>query len=151
MVRTSQTPTEESMFRYAILLIVLLQNPPSDQPSVTLPPELARVLTDYEAAWQKKDASALARLFAEEGFVLPSGRPMVRGRSAIEAYYTGSGGPLSLRAVAYATQGPVGYIIGAFGSAKGQPDSGKFTLTLRKDASGRWLIMSDMDNTNARR
>lgn len=28
--------------------------------------------------------------------------------------------------------------------------TGKFTLTLRKDKSGRWLIVSDMDNSNRR-
>jgi ketosteroid isomerase-like protein len=27
-------------------------------------------------------------------------------------------------------------------------DVGKFTLTLRKGADGRWLIVSDMDNGN---
>jgi len=33
---------------------------------------------------------------------------------------------------------------------KGEPDGGKFTLTLRKAGDGRWLIMSDMDNGNSR-
>ena len=120
-------------------------------PSVSLPAPLTRVLTDYEAAWQKKDAAALAALFAEDGFVLPSGALPVRGRAAIEKHYTGSGGPLSLRALAYATEGSIGYIIGAYGGERGKPDSGKFTLTLKKGPGGRWLIMSDMDNVNARR
>lgn len=119
---------------------------PPPPPSVGLPPELARVLTDYEAAWQARDAAALARLFVEDGFVLPTGRPPVRGRAEIERHYTGKGGPLSLRALAYATEGSVGYIIGAFAEKKGDPDIGKFTLTLRKAAGGRWLIASDMDN-----
>ena len=66
-------------------------------------------------------------------------------------HYTGKGGPLSLRALAYATSGPTGYIIGAYGLALGGPDVGKFTLTLRMDGEGRWLIVSDMDNGNARR
>ena len=52
-------------------------------PSVTLPPELARVLTDYEKAWGAKDAAALAALFAEDGFVLQRNKPPVRGRDAI--------------------------------------------------------------------
>jgi ketosteroid isomerase-like protein len=125
--------------------------PASPLPSVTLPAPLARVLTDYEAAWQKKDAAALAALFAEDGFVLSSGSPPVRGRAAIERHYTGSGGPLALRALAFATEGSLGYIIGGFARAKGEPDTGKFTLTLRKGAGGRWMIMSDMDNGNARR
>jgi ketosteroid isomerase-like protein len=119
-------------------------------PSVTLPRELARVLTDYESAWQRKDARALSALFAEDGFVLASGVPPVRGRTAIEQHYSGQGGPLSLRALAYSADGSTGYIIGGFARQKGQPDIGKFTLTLRRAPDGRWLIMSDMDNGNSR-
>ena len=122
----------------------------ADLPSVTLPPELDRVLRDYEVAWRKGDGAALAMLFAEDGFVLPSGAPPVRGRAAIQAYYKGPGGPLVLRGLYFATDGRVGYIIGAFSRQEGQPDVGKFTLTLRKDSNGRWLIMSDMDNGNRR-
>ena len=141
----------------ALLILALMvapaagQQAPAGEPSVTLPPELARVLTDYEAAWQQRDAAALARLFAEDGFVLPGGRPPVRGRAAIQKHYTGQGGPLSLRAIAYAAEGGVGYIIGGYTDTAGKPDIGKFTLTLRKGSDGRWLIMSDMDNSNRRR
>jgi len=122
----------------------------SQEPTIALPRELARVLTDYEGAWSARDAKALAALFAEDGFVLPGGRPPVRGRDAIERYYQGHGGPLSLRAIAYATEGSVGYILGGYASEKGREDNGKFTLTLRKDASGKWWIFSDMDNSNRR-
>lgn len=127
------------------------QETPAAEPSVSLPPELARVLTDYEAAWSKKDPAALAGLFAEDGFVLPNGRMPVRGRAEVQKYYTGQGGPLSLRALAYAAEGGVGYIIGGYTETAGKPDIGKFTLTLRKGSDGRWLIMSDMDNSNRRR
>jgi ketosteroid isomerase-like protein len=125
--------------------------PPPQEPGITLPEPLQRVLTDYEAAWSSKDPAALAALFAEDGFVLPNGAPPVRGRAKIQKHYEGQGGPLSLRAFAYAVEGPVGYIIGGYGSRAGEPDAGKFTLTLRKGSDGRWLIMSDMDNGNARR
>ena len=121
--------------------------PPATLPSIDLPPELARVLTDYETAWGSRDAAALARLFAEDGFVLSGGKPPIRGRAAIEDAYKGSGGPLSLRALAYAAEGDVGYIIGGYTHTKGAADDGKFTLTLKK-ADGRWWIMSDMDNGN---
>lgn len=120
------------------------------QPTVTLPAPLARVLTDYETAWRSKNAAALAALFAEDGFVLSSGTPPVRGRAQIEKHYAGAGGPLALRALAFATEGSLGYIIGGFAKEKGQPDNGKFTLTLRKGSDGRWLILSDMDNGNTR-
>ena len=134
-----------------LALTVLGQaNAAAQLPSVPLPPELARVLTDYEGAWQQKDAAALAALFAENGFVLSSGAPPVRGRAAIQKHYSGQGGPLSLRALAYAAEGSTGYIIGGFSREQGQPDIGKFTLTLHRASDGRWLIMSDMDNGNSR-
>jgi ketosteroid isomerase-like protein len=126
------------------------QSSQSANASVALPPELARVLTDYEAGWKAGDAAALSRLFAEDGFVLPEGQPPVKGRAAIQKLYTSKGAPLSLRAFAYATHGDVGYIVGGYTAKPGMPDFGKFTLTLRKGADGRWLIMSDMDNSNRR-
>ena len=119
-------------------------------PSISLPPELARVLSDYESAWQAGDPKKLSMLFAEDGFVLSLGHPPVRGRAAIERQYAKAGGPLSLRALAYATEGSIGYIIGGFTRHKGDLDTGEFTLTLRRGTDGRWLIMSDMDNGNSR-
>ena len=118
---------------------------PPPLPSIDLPPPLARVLTDYETAWRNRDAAALSRLFANDRVVVPNACPPVRGREEVERCYTGSGGPLSLRAVAYGAEGPAGYIIGAYAPEKGQPDAGKFTLTLLKGGDGRWLIVADMD------
>src|SRR6266851_4885246 len=123
------------------------QSAGGQEPSVKLPPDLARVLTDYETAWRHGDAGGLAFLFVEDGFVLSEGRPPVKGRAAIQRHYTGQGGPLSLRALAFAADGAAGYIIGGFARREGEPDVGKFTLTLRKGPGGRWLIVSDMDNS----
>jgi ketosteroid isomerase-like protein len=122
----------------------------AEPPSVDLPPSLARVLADYEEAWQGRDAAGLADLFAEDGFVLPNGAPPVRGREAIQAHYEGHGGPLTLRAFAYATEGSTAFIIGGYARHEGEADIGKYTLTLRRDPGGRWLIVSDMDNGNSR-
>ncbi|HDS1138891.1 TPA: nuclear transport factor 2 family protein [Stenotrophomonas maltophilia] len=119
-------------------------------PDVPLPPALDRVLRDYEQAWRTGDARALAGLFAEEGFILQSNRPPVRGRSAIEAAYDGQGGsPLRLRALAYSVAGNTGYIIGAYRYGNNVGDTGKFTLTLKREGDGPWMIFSDMDNGNA--
>src|SRR3546814_20962898 len=54
-------------------------------PDVTLPPELDRVLRDYERAGRAGDAAALAALFKWDGFIMQSNRPPRRGRSAIQA------------------------------------------------------------------
>jgi ketosteroid isomerase-like protein len=121
------------------------------QASVTLPVELDRVLRDYEAAWAKKDAKTLASIFSEDGFVMAMGGTPVRGRADIERHYASSGGfPLALRAIAYANEGSTGFILGCYAGRPGEPDMGKFTLTLKK-TGGRWLIFSDMDNPNRRR
>jgi predicted alpha/beta superfamily hydrolase/ketosteroid isomerase-like protein len=117
-------------------------------PSVTLPAELDRVLRDYERAWGARSPDALARLFTDDGFVLQPGRPPARGRDEIVRAYTGSGGPLALRALAYATAGDVGYIVGAYTWEAGKPDDGKFILLVRRAAGGPWKIAADMDNGN---
>lgn len=114
-------------------------------PSVDLPAPLARVLRDYERAWQARDAAALADLFTEDGFVLAQQRPPVRGRAAIRATYAGAGGPLALRAYAFRQEGSLAVILGGYAATAGAPDDGKFTLTLRL-VEGRWRIFSDMDN-----
>ena len=81
--------------------------------------------------------------------MLPQGRGPVKGRAAIQQLYTRNGSPLSLRAISYAIDGNVGYILGGYTGEAGKPDDGKFTLTLRKE-NGRWFIVSDMDNSNRR-
>jgi ketosteroid isomerase-like protein len=123
--------------------------PHSEAPSVTLPPELDRVLRDYERHWRAGDATALAELFAEDGWVFANGRPPAQGRAAIRAAYEGmDGGPLRLRALAWAVDGDVGWLLGGFGYGDAPGDGGKFTLTLRRTPGGPWLIASDMDNGN---
>jgi uncharacterized protein (TIGR02246 family) len=120
-------------------------------PSVTLPAEVDRVLRDYEKAWSAGDATALAALFTEDGFVLNSGRPPIRGTVDVrELYRTTSGSPLSLRALAYAASDTVGYVVGAFARDRNTPDGGKFILLLRRTGKGPWKIAADMDNANRR-
>ena len=144
-----------------LILLSAAQTPPSPapqtappatacpQPSVSLSSPLDRVLRDYEAAWEKGDEKALAALFSEDGFVMAMGGLPVRGRAAIEQHYATSGGStLSLRAIAFAAESSTGFILGCYASKAGEPDIGKFTLTLKKDTAGRWFIFSDMDNPN---
>lgn len=80
---------------------------------------------------------------------LPNGQPPARGAESIRKVYSqGAGVPLALRPIAFASSGDLAYVIGGFGPAADRPDFGKFTLVLRRDAEGRWLIVSDMDNSN---
>lgn len=120
---------------------------PAQLPYVVLPPDLDRVVRDYERAWRVGDGAALASLFAEDGFVLQSKHPPIRGRPAIQAAYGRQGGAaLRLRTLSYATNGTIGYIIGTYGFGNEPGEAGKFTLTLRRAPGEPWLIFSDMDN-----
>ncbi|MEE7546281.1 nuclear transport factor 2 family protein [Xanthomonas sp. Kuri4-1] len=121
-------------------------------PDAPLPPELDRVLRDYEQAWRTGDASALSKLFAEDGFVLQNNQPPIRGRRAIASAYAATfndqgGGHLQLRALAFDAEDESGYIIGAYRYG-GARDAGKFTLTLRRLPGQPWQIFSDMDNSS---
>jgi ketosteroid isomerase-like protein len=122
--------------------------PPAPLPSATLPPEMDRVLRDYERLWAAGDAAGLAGIFTEDGFVLQNGRPPVRGREAIQRAYADARGPLRLRAFAFAADGNVGYIVGGYAYGDEPADIGKFTLTLRREPGGPWRIASDIDNSN---
>ena len=152
----SRVPGIAAVFMIAVLapvsnsLSAQLPAVSHDPPSVMLPASLERVLRDYEAAWQQRSAARVAALFSADGFALPSGRPPARGRAAIAATYAGSGGALQLRALAYDTSATLGHIIGAYGYGPKPPvaDEGKFVLVMRRDTSGRWMIVADMDNSS---
>ena len=116
---------------------------------VVLPPELARVLRDYEAAWRAGDGARLAALFVEDGFAIQSGSPIARGRAAIAAGITAPGGPLVLEAYVYSTSGTVGYIVGGYRYEGRDDPPGRFVLALRLEG-GRWLIGADLDNAGRR-
>ena len=137
------------LFALALILAAATATAQEAQlPSIDLPPEIDRVLRDYETAWRARDAAALAKVFTEDGFVLASGRKPVRGRAAVEAAYKGAGGPLFLRAMAYSVSGDTGYIIGGYRGREDRPDEGKFILAIRR-VGGRWLIAADIDNSNS--
>lgn len=152
-----RTPVSTVVLCLVLAAATSQAQPPSERTTrvehghVALPSDLARVLRGYERAWRAGDAAALAALFAEDGFVLQSNRPPVRGRAAIQAAYAGQGGgPLRLRALAFAAEDTIAYIIGAYGYGDAPGDTGKFTLTLKRANAGEpWRIASDMDNSNA--
>ena len=120
-------------------------------PSMSVPPEIDRVLRDYEKAWAANDAKGLAALFAEDGMALPSNQPPARGKDSIAKAYGGGGGqPTYLRVLDYRASGDLAYLVGGYGAAGQQQDMGKFVLVLRK-VDGRWLIAADIENANANR
>lgn len=149
-----------TMRAVAVISLMLVAGPPlaqnspehvkvSELPEVALPPDLDRVLRDYERAWRAGDAKGIASLFIEDGVLLQNYRQPIRGRTAIQAVYESEqGSPLRLRALAYAAGDTIGYIVGGYRYGDAAHDIGKFTITLQRTRGGRWLISSDMDSNN---
>ena len=145
---------------FSLILFILLITAPTpaafaqDQgttllASVELPAPLERVLRDYEQAWKSGDAVALAALFTAGGFV-HSDAGWIKGHEAIENKYQNAGGDLRLRAIDFAMNGDVAFIVGAYGYGENAAtqDRGNFVLALRKSSSDRWLIVADLDKSN---
>ena len=142
------------MHKLVLLVVMALVGcrtaPRAEQWNGSLPPELDRVLRDYERAWIAHDADGLAALFTADGYVLSDRRPPVHGREAIRAAYAKGGGPLWLRALSAAADGDVGYVVGVYGHDPREPETGKFVLALRRE-DGAWRIAADIDNSIERR
>ncbi|CAN5647008.1 hypothetical protein BH23GEM9_BH23GEM9_32760 [soil metagenome] len=120
---------------------------PEPLPSVSLPPELDRVLRDYERYWRAGNADALVALFTEDGMVARRGG-WIRGRASLRESLQGTSSDLRLRTIAYKVEGHVGYMIGAYSYGDGPPgDRGMFILTLRRAEGGPWLITADLDGS----
>lgn len=51
-------------------------------------PALERFARQFEVAFNKKDAAAVALLYVEDAVLMPPNVPLVRGRQAIQAFFT---------------------------------------------------------------
>ena len=123
---------------------------PPPLPSIALPPDLDRVLRDYEKAWKASDANGLAALFADGRVVMTNSGRAVRGRDGVRQIYANGGGPLVLRAMTYAADDSVAHIIGGYTLRPGEGDAGTFVLALVRSRGGPWLIVADMDRSHRR-
>lgn len=119
--------------------------------AVALPPEIDRVLRDYERAWRAGDGGALAALFTADGFAIQAGSEIAHGREAIAREIDGPGGPLQLTAYGFSTSGTSGFVVGGYHYAGATGPGGRFVLALSRGPDGRWLIAADLDNTGPRR
>jgi ketosteroid isomerase-like protein len=120
---------------------------PQSLPTTELPPQLDRVLREYEQHWRAGNVDELVALFTEDGFAARRGG-WIRGRERLRQSLEGTSSDLRLRAVAYEVDGRVGYIVGAYAyGEEPSADRGMFMLTLRRTTDGRWLIAADLDGT----
>jgi uncharacterized protein (TIGR02246 family) len=70
-----------AVFAFATAFVVA----PAFQAQTGTDPTLDRLVADFQAAFNAKDAAKVASFYAEDGVVMPPNQPMVKGRSAIQA------------------------------------------------------------------
>ena len=109
----------------------------------------------FMAAFQKGDTAAIGQMYAEDAYLLPSGGEMVKGRAAIQAFWTKAAegiGDFKLTTVDVKPLGnEAAREIGTFTlKTKGQPPqevAGKYVVVWQK-VGGDWRLATDIWNTD---
>jgi uncharacterized protein (TIGR02246 family) len=110
---------------------------------------------EFMAALQTGDMAAIGQMYAEDAYLLPSGAEMVKGRAAIQAFWTKAAegiGDFKLTTVDVKPLGTdVAREIGTFTlKTKGQQPqdiSGKYVVVWQKVGS-EWKLATDIWNTD---
>ena len=109
----------------------------------------------FMAAFQKGDTAAIGQMYAEDAYLLPSGGEMVKGRAAIQAFWTKAAEGISDFKLTTVDVKPLGNDaareIGTFTlKTKGQPPqevAGKYVVVWQK-VGGDWKLATDIWNTD---
>ena len=109
----------------------------------------------FMAAFQKGDTAAIGQMYTEDAYLLPSGGEMVKGRAAIQAFWTKAAegiGDFKLTTVDVKPLGnDAAREIGTFTlKTKGQPPqevAGKYVVVWQK-VGGDWRLATDIWNTD---
>ena len=109
----------------------------------------------WTAAFNKGDAAAVAAMYADDAYVLPPGGDMVKGRTAIEAFWKQAASQVGNAKLVTVDVLPLGRSaareIGTVTlETKAQPPQqlvGKYAVVWRR-IGGNWLLATDIWNMN---
>ena len=145
-------------FLLVLLVCVVLayQSPRAQSPGAAA--EIAKVSDAYVNASLSANAKAIAALYTDDAVEMPPNQPMVKGRAAIEQYYTTQfGGTAKLQSFALThiesnASGDIGYEVGTYRQTitDGQhpmADTGKYTVVLKR-AGGAWKVAYAIYNSD---
>jgi uncharacterized protein (TIGR02246 family) len=114
----------------------------------------------FAAAFNRGDAEAVAAFYAKEAKVLPPNSAMVTGESAIRAFWQGfiemtATRELTLEVLTVDSQGDLAYEVGAYtlslqlkNALAPIQDQGKYVVVWKRSASGSWMIVADIWNSD---
>lgn len=119
---------------------------------------IGRVAADFSQRYLRGDAKGMADLYTANGVIFPGGRPMIKGREAIAAYWTLAPGVTIVEhkttADSVIVVGNTAYDYGTFiarSSRDGQvgnPGYGKYVIVWQRQSDGRWLMHLDIWNAS---
>jgi uncharacterized protein (TIGR02246 family) len=123
--------------------------------------KVAQVRDAFAAAFNANDPAGVAALYASDGISQANEQPTAQGTDGITAAYKGlfdaytvSG--MTITPLKTEVSGNLAYDIGTFrftGVPKAAGDTlkadGRYVVILRKDASGAWKAVADLDNVTA--
>jgi uncharacterized protein (TIGR02246 family) len=109
----------------------------------------------FAQAFNKGDAAGVAALYTEEAVILPPGAEMMKGRSAIQAFWKGAADQLGEGKLITVDVKPLGseaaQEIGTFSfrtkGSQPQEVTGKYVVVWEK-VGGDWKLATDIWNTN---
>ena len=120
--------------------------------------EIEQRVREFEAAFNRRDAAALAAMYTEDARLLPPGSEMLSGRQAIQQFWQGvmdmGVREVDLQTEAVETNGDLAYEIGsATLKIQSQGDSPmtntvKYVVVWQRRAKGPWQMAVDIWNSD---
>lgn len=119
--------------------------------------EIEAVIGEFEAAFNGKDAAAVAELYAADAAIFPPESPRIDGKEGIGNYWRGgidAGlSDLDLSAVEIEDSGNTAHEVGTFSlkapvEGGGSSDiKGQYIVIWKKNGEGKWRLYRDIWNT----
>ena len=111
--------------------------------------------TEFMAAFNKGDMAALGQMYTDDAYLLPPGAGIVKGRAAIQTFWTNAAAAIGDLKLTTADVKPLGgdaaREIGTFTlmttGDKPQEVAGKYVVVWEK-AGGKWKLATDVWNTD---
>jgi uncharacterized protein (TIGR02246 family) len=112
--------------------------------------QIGRVMAEYEAAYHRNDAAAMAQLYAPNGLLLPPGRELIRGRDAIRKFWEqGMEAGFQMETLQVSAGIGTGFAVGRYyipADAENDAESGKYVITFERQPDGVWRVAADIWN-----
>jgi uncharacterized protein (TIGR02246 family) len=149
------------IFILSIALTIVLVIMTSCAPQRPDPAQVRKAIEDADArivkAFEAKDDSASASVYAEDAIVLAPNSPMIKGREGIRAFHKAALPTLhdfKIKTVKIEVADSLAYEIGEYimtiqpPNAPAIQDTGKYVEVFKLQPNGSWLIVADIFNSN---